>query len=140
MKFQPIHRSRIIAALTEAGPMTSPELAEYLNLPTDTVSACIASARWLLPEQVFRIVRHQPLIGRRGRDLAVYAAEAGPDVQRKPINLAKRRKEVEARYRKKNRALINARNRAKSPAPANPWLQLAPPEMRAAISLHGRAD
>ena len=43
MKFQPIHRSRIIAALTEVGPMTCHELAEHLSLPTETVSGCIAA-------------------------------------------------------------------------------------------------
>lgn len=137
MKFQPIHRARIVAALQESGPMTSAEVAEYLDLPHKIVRACIASTRWLLPQQVFRIVRYQPVTGYRGRDLPMYAAEAGPDAAH-IVNPAKRRKQAEARYREKHRALINARGRTTVTAPANPWLQLAPPEIRGAMSLQGR--
>lgn len=137
MKFQPIHRSRIVAALQEAGPMTATEVAEHLELPQKIVRACIASTRWLLPQQVFRIVRYRPVTGYRGRDLPVYAAEAGPDATH-IVNTAKRRKQAEARYREKHRASINARGRTAAMAPVNPWLQLAPPEIRGAMSLQGR--
>lgn len=137
MKFQPIHRARIVAALQEYGPMTILELADHLELSKDVVGGCIASTRWLLPQQVFRVVRHQPVTGRRARDLAVYAAEAGPDTPNQ-VNPAKRRKQSEARYRDKHRALINARARAKDAAPPNPWLLLAPPDMRATMSVYGR--
>lgn len=138
MRFQPIHRSRIVAALQEAGPMTAEEIAEYLDLSKKAVRACIASTRWLLPQQVFRAVRYQPVTGYRGRDLPVYAAEAGADANH-IVNPAKRRKQAEARYREKHRASINARGRATVMAPVNPWLQLAPPEIRGAMSLQGRA-
>lgn len=137
MKFQPIHRARIVAAPQESGPMTSAEVAEYLDLPHKVVRACIASTRWLLPQQVFRIVHYQPVTGYRGRDLPVYAAEEGPDAAH-IVNPAKRRKQAEARYREKHRASINARGRTTVTAPANPWLQLAPPEIRGAMSLQGR--
>ena len=137
MKFQPIHRSRIVAALQEAGPMTTKEVAEYLDLSQNIVSACIASTRWLLPQQVFRVVRYQPVTGHRGRDLAVYAAEAGADALH-IVNPTKRRKQAEARYRDKHRASINARGRTMATTPANPWLQLAPPEIRGAMTLQGR--
>ena len=137
MRFQPIHRARIIAALQDAGPMTSEEVAEYLDLPQKVVRTCIASTRWLLPQQVFRIVRYQPVTGYRGRDLPVYAAEAGSDAPH-IVNRAKRRKQAEARYREKHRASINARGRATVMAPVNPWLQLAPPEIRGAMTLQGR--
>lgn len=137
MKFQPIHRSRIVAALQEAGPMTRQEIADYLDLSAEIVGACIASTRWLLPQQIFRIARYQPVTGRRSRDLAVYAAEAGADALH-IVNRAKRRKQAEARYREKHRASINARGRTATMAPVNPWLQLAPPEIRGAMSLQGR--
>lgn len=137
MKFQPIHRARIVAALQESGPMTSAEASEYLDLPHKVVRASIASTRWLLPQQVFRIVRYQPVTGYRGRDLPVYSAETGPDAAH-IVNPAKRRKQAEARYREKHRASINARGRTTVAAPANPWLQLAPPEIRGAMSLQGR--
>lgn len=117
--------------------MTLQEIAEYLDLSKGIVGGCIASTRWLMPQQVFRIVRHQPVTGHRGRDLAVYAAEAGTDSAHY-VNRAKRRKQAEARYREKHRASINARGRTKATATENPWLQLAPPEIRGAMALQGR--
>lgn len=117
--------------------MTAKEVAEYLDLPQKIVNASIASTRWLLPQQVFRVVRHQPVTGHRGRDLAVYAAEAGADAPHH-VNRAKRRKQVEARYREKHRASINARGRTLTSTPVNPWLQLAPPEIRGAMTIKGR--
>lgn len=139
MKFQPINRSQVVAALQEAGPMTCAELAEYLGWPGKKVSTTIGSTRWLLPEQVFRVVRYVPVTGRRGRDLAVYAAETGPDAQKPPVNAAKRRKQTEARYRKNHRALINARGRVsnatkRGAVATNPWTPLAAPQLRAFMS------
>ena len=117
--------------------MTKADIADYLELPQSIVGACLSSTRWLLPQQVFRIVRYKPVTGYRGRDLPVYAAEAGPDAVH-IVNPAKRRKQAEARYREKHRASINARGRTAAMAPVNPWLQLAPPEIRGAMSLQGR--
>lgn len=117
--------------------MTAKEIAEYLGLPQEIVNSCISSTRYHLPGQVFRVVRHQPVTGYRGRDLAVYAAEAGPDANHQ-VNRPARRKQAEARYREKHRATINARSRIAAMAPVNPWLQLAPPEIRGAMSLQGR--
>lgn len=139
MKFQPINRSQVVAALEAVGPMTVDELAEHLGWERAKVTTTIGSTRWLLPQTVFRIVRYVQVIGRRSRDLAVYAAEAGDDAPKPPINTAKRRKQTEARYRKKHRALINARNQASSAAKRgtvaiNPWAQLAAPQLRAYMS------
>ena len=117
--------------------MTKEEVAEYLDLPQKVVNASIASTRWLLPQQVFRVVRYQPVTGYRGRDLAIYAAEAGADALH-IVNPAKRRKQAEARYRDKHRASINARGRTMAAIPANPWLQLAPPEIRGSMTIQGR--
>jgi len=142
MKFQPINRSQVVDALKAAGPMTVEEIAEHLGWEGKKVSTTIGSTRWLLPEQVFRIVRYVQVIGRRSRDLAVYAAEPGVDAPKPPINAVKRRKQTEARYRDKHRAIINARNRASHAAKrgvviVNPWIQLAPPQLRAFMSATG---
>lgn len=119
--------------------MTATELAEYLGWKSEKVTSTISSTRWLLPEQVFRIVRYVPVTGRRSRDLAVYAAEAGADAPKPAVNAAKRRKQAEARYRHKHRAIINARNQASSAAKrgaptVNPWAQLAAPQLRSFMS------
>lgn len=139
MKFQPINRSQVVTALETVGPMTVVELADHLGWKRAKVGTTIGSTRWLLPEQVIRIVRYVPVIGRRGRDIAVYAAGAGADAPKPPTNTAKRRKQSEARYRHKHRAIINARNQATSAAKRgnsviNPWAQLAAPQLRAFMS------
>lgn len=116
--------------------MSRLELAEYLGWSTAKVGTTIASTRWLLPEQVFRVVSYQPITGRRARDVAVYAAEAGPDEKKKAVNAHVRRKKTWERYRKENKALISARNKAANakasdPHNINPWTQLAAPSLRA---------
>lgn len=139
MAFQPINRSQVVAALKSVGPMTIEEIAEHLGWERIKASTTIGSTRWLLPKQVFRIVGYVQVTGRRCRDLAVYAAEAGADMPKPAVNAAKRRKQTEARYRQKHRAIINARNRAstaskRGAATINPWMQLAPPQLRAFMS------
>lgn len=138
MSFEPINRSQVVAALREAGPMSRLELAEYLGWPVSKVGTTIASTRWLLPGKVFRVVRYDPVIGRRARDVAVFAAQEGPDVKRTPVDQTTRRKQVEARYRRNHRARINARNRASkaggAPITINPWLQLAAPATRSRMT------
>lgn len=119
--------------------MTVAELAEYLGWKSEKVTTTISSTRWLLPEQVFRIVGYVQVTGRRCRDLAVYAAEAGTDTPKPAVNATKRRKQAEARYREKHRAIINARNQAgnaakRGTAAINPWAQLAAPQLRAFMS------
>ncbi|MBO9679521.1 MAG: hypothetical protein J7556_14865 [Acidovorax sp.] len=121
--------------------MTRFELAEYLGWPVAKVGTTIASTRWLLPGQVFRIVRYVAVTGRRGRDIAVYAAQPGRDASRKPADQTERRRQVQARYRENHRARINARARAQKardgvPLVLNPWLQLAAPELRATMTRH----
>lgn len=139
MKFQPINRSQVVAALKDNGPMTRLELAEFLGWSADKVGTTIATSRHLLPEQVFKVVGHMPVTGRRARDVAIYVAEAGPDVIKKRVNGAQRRKATEARYRKNHRAIINARNQAanavkRGKTGLNPWAQLAAPQFRAYLS------
>lgn len=145
MPYEPINRRRVVAALQEYGPMTRYELAEVLGWSVATVGTTIGSTRWLLPEKVFRIVKYRAVTGSRGRDVAVFAAEAGPDIQRKPVDKQKRRKETQARYREKNRAAILARHRVSrakrkgKPVVVNPWIALAPKEVRSAMTQPGMA-
>lgn len=139
MAFQPINRSQVVAALKSVGPMTVEEISDHLGWERAKATTTIGSTRWLLPQQVFRIVRYVQVTGRRCRDLAVYAAEAGTDAPKPAVNAAKRRKQTEERYRKKNRAIINARSRASNAAKrgtyaVNPWMQLAAPQLRAVMS------
>ncbi len=128
----PVNRSRILVTLQECGPMTRHDLAEHLDWPLEKVSTTINSARHLRPGLLFRIVRYEQGV----RVLAVFAAEEGQDAPRPPRNHKKRNKQKADRYLGKNRAVANAKNRLRNAAVAglavvtNPWLQLAPPEMR----------
>lgn len=145
MPYEPINRRRVVAALQEHGPMTRYELAELLEWDVSKVGTTIGSTRWLLPQKVFRIVGYRAVTGSRGRDVAIFAAEAGPDIQRKPIDKEKRRKATQARYREKNRAAILARHRVSrakrsgKPVLINPWITLAPKENRSAMAQPGLA-
>ena len=140
MPYEPINRSRIVAALQECGPMTRHELAEHLGWPVPKVGTTISSTRWLKPRQVLRIVSYRHIVGRHARDVAVFAAQAGPDVPKPRADPALRRKQSQARYRDKNRAAIQAAARLKRASDAgrevvvNPWLGLAPTNLRSAMS------
>lgn len=122
-------RQIIINALRELGPMTIHEIAEETGLPVRKVSRQICATRHMHPGKYFRVVRYQPLVGRTGKDLRVYAAEEGPDVPNK-VDEAARLKARQARYRNKHRAVINARNRVRNANQAgryvasSPWMGL----------------
>lgn len=141
MAYEPINRRQVIEALREFGPMTRYDLAEHLGWTPGKVGTTISSTRWLLPGQVFRIVRYRDRIYQgRLQQVAVFAAEAGTDAVRPAMDADSRRLLINARYREKNRASINAKDRARraraqgADVVVNPWLQLAPPNMRAAMS------
>lgn len=134
MSNPPKNRSPIIAVLRQHGPMTAHEIAEHLDWPPSKVVRTIASTRWLLPGKVFRVVRYVPVIGKRARDQAVYAARRGPDAPR-TADPVERRRQAQARHRTAHRARINARSLARHvgrerPAASNPWMQLAHPSLR----------
>jgi hypothetical protein len=140
MPYEPINRRRIVAALQECGPMTRHELAEHLGWPVPKVGTTISSTRWLLPGQVLRIVGYRAVTGRYARDVAVFAAQSGPDAPKPAAKPKARRKETQARYRDKHRHAIQAKARIKRAQEAgrdvaiNPWLQLAPPSLRSAMT------
>ena len=136
MAYQPINRSQIVQALQEFGPMTRYELAEHLDWTVAKVGTTIGSTRWLHPGKIFRIVRYEQGV----RVVAVFAAEAGEDAPMPWVNKRARQRKSNARWRDKNRASINAKNRitdakrAGRAVAVNPWSQLAPPDMRATMS------
>lgn len=122
--------------------MTRYELAEHLNWEVAKVGTTIGSTRWLHPGKVFRIVGYEQGV----RVVAIFAAEAGEDAAPPRINKVRREKQKNARYRNKHRASINAKGRIKNAERAgvavavNPWINLAPPNMRATMSLVHRQE
>ena len=142
MAFQPINRAQVVKALQEFGPMTIAALAERMEWTEKKVGVTIWSSRCLKPKQVFRIARYEPAL----RQVSVFAAEAGEDARKPPRNKSLRQRQKSARWREKNRALHNIRSKAAKNRRAgravatNPWMQLAPPEIRPAMSrAHRRA-
>lgn len=123
--------------------MTCAEVAEVLGWTIARTHGVIANGRRLHPGKLFRVVRYRPSIG-KGKDQSVYAAQAGPDMPRAEVDVKTRRLQALQRYRKKHRATINARHRraraakAGSAAPPNPWMLLAPPEVRSTMTVEAR--
>ena len=115
--------------------MTRYEIADHLEWPLEKVSTTINSMRRARPGLLLRIVRYRQEV----RVVAVFAAEAGEDAPRPRRDHKKRDKQKQNRYVDKNRAAINAKNRLRSAAESgkavamNPWLQLAPPNMRPTV-------
>lgn len=134
-------RNAVIAVLKARGPMTVREIAEELDWPVSRVHAVVANGRRLHPEKLFRAVSYRPVKEGKGKDTSVYAAMPGKDAKRQPIDKEARARERLARYRQRHRAAINARLRAKraakrkQPTAINPWMQLAPKELRSAMTM-----
>lgn len=123
--------------------MTCAEVAEVLDWPYSRARATIANARRWQPGKVFRVIRYRKTTA-KGKDLSVYAFQPGKDVPRPEIDKKARRKEAAQRYQRKHRALKSARERsaraakAGAIAPPNPWLQLAPAELRPFMTVQSR--
>ena len=138
-------RNAVIAILKEYGPMTRNDIAGILGWPPERVHSTIANARRLRPGEIFRVVRYQRVEG-KSKDQSVYAYAKGPDAPRPNVNKAARRKETEARYRRRHSATINARlrlYRAKQAGRAivpNLFAQLAPRELRPYMTTMQRKD
>ncbi len=134
-------RNAVIAVLKARGPMTVREIAEELDWPVSRVHGVIANGRRLHPEKLFRVVAYKPS---EGKDLSVYAARPGKDT---PRDVDKRARQLarQTRYRKKHAAVVNARHRARralkreQPTAVNPWMQLAPKDVRTAMTIAANA-
>lgn len=121
--------------------MTSEAVADLLGMPARTVTHTIANARREFPGKRFRIVRYEPVIGRRTGDLPVYAAQAGPDAARQPYDHDARRRAIRQRHQRKYGAIIRSKERARraqergeTPV-CSPWQQLMPPGVRMEVQL-----
>lgn len=130
-------RTAVIAVLKTRGPMTVCEIAEELDWSIRRVHGVIANGRRLHPEKLFRVVAYKPS---EGKDLSVYAARPGKDAPRE-VDKRARQLARQTRYRKKHAAVVNARHRARralkreQPTAVNPWMQLAPKELRGAMTM-----
>lgn len=134
-------RNAVIAVLKARGPMTVREIAEELDWPVSRVHAVVANGRRLHPEKLFRAVSYRRVKEGKGKDMAVYAAKPGKDAPRPAVDKDARALERYARYRQRHNATINARQRAQRaqkrerPTAINPWMQLAPPSVRSAMTM-----
>lgn len=134
-------RNAVIAVLKARGPMTVREIAEELDWPVGRVHAVVANGRRLHPEKLFRAVSYRPVKEGKGKDAAVYAAMPGKDAKRPEVDRQARARENFARYRQRHKAAINARQRAQRalkrerPTAINPWMGLAPKELRSAMTM-----
>lgn len=131
-------RDAVLHVLQTLGPMTYRQIASHLGWETEVVHRTIANARVSKPEQMFAIVGylHDPN-DVRTKDQSIYSAEGGEDVPRPKVKTRVRRIAVQARYRDKNRARINASLRTrraekagKAAPVASPWAGLLNPPKR----------
>lgn len=130
----------VLAALNECGPMHIRALAEHLEWPVEKAHRTVSNARRNKPGQRIRVVGYERVQEGKGKDLSIYAAQAGEDVPRTPGKAKRRRLQTQARYRDKHRAVINARHRVRrqekgQPLVPNVWAQLAPKEIRHAMTV-----
>lgn len=132
-------REAVHAALVQHGPLSITDLALHMHWERSVVAHAILSARQQQPGQVFRIVARQWREYGQGREIPIYAAEAGKDERRRSATKERHAAQKRAHYHR-NSARINAKAQAarsrtgETIASTNPWLQLAPVEMRAVMS------
>ena len=132
-------REAVHAALVQHGPLSITDLALHMHWEREAVENVIRSTRSAKPGQIFRIVGQQWRDYGQGREIPIYAAEVGQDEPRKSASKRRHAAQKRAHYHR-NSARINAKARAargqagETLASTNPWLQLAPVEMRAVMS------
>jgi hypothetical protein len=124
-------RDAISTAIRQHGPMTSREIAEVLEWPTNTVSIVIRSTRRDHPGKFFRISSWRQVLGRRRNDEAVYSAGRGADCIKPETDVVARKRAADRRWRERHNGSYLAKKMVRDGARLlNPWLQLAPPSMR----------
>lgn len=130
-----------MAALRKYGPMHVRSLAEHLDWTVERAARTIINTRRLHPGKLIRVIGYERVQDGKGKDLSIYAAGAGDDIQRRAVHERRRRLTTQARYRERNRAIINAKHRAwrakkkGEKAVVNPWMQLAHPEVRSFMTI-----
>lgn len=139
-RYETTRLAAIEAILRRNGPMTAPEIADEMEIPTQLVTNTIQSARSRRPGKSFRIARYQPVIGRWAPDAPVWAAAAGKDVERGVVDPGARSAAWEQRRRERHGQARTARNRVIKAAKRgvdlhiNPYLQLLPASSRGYIA------
>ena len=114
--------------------MTAKEVADMLCLDPLRVASVITSARYDFPGRYFRSAAYRHVKGRRARREYVFDIGEGPDAEFVAVNEVTRRRKIQADFRKRHAARINAQQRArrasaKGKTVVNPWTQLADPTL-----------
>lgn len=120
----PITRNAILQLLENEGPMTAAEITEALGFTRKRVDGCITTARQDHGTKFFRISSFRRQQGNGGREAPVYTLGPGSDAKRPIMHGIEEHRKRNARYRDKNRALINLRNQKRRHGTVNPFAQL----------------
>lgn len=121
----PTTRNTITALIQEHGSMTAAEIADMLGWTRQRVNGCITQARIDHGTWFFRISAYRRQEGHGGREAPVYGLGPGKDAARPVMNSIEEHRARQARYRDRNRLVINMRNRARrSGTMAHPFDQL----------------
>lgn len=113
----------MLQAIREHGPLSAAELAETLQISRQSVDASMNAARTKFGSGMFRITAWRRNIGRGGREIPVYGLGPGRDVQRPELGDTARR-ETQARYTEKMRAVIRTKDAIRRGDTINPFAQL----------------
>lgn len=130
MPAPPVVRDAITQALLELGPMSAVEIAEATGLPRGKVNASLTNARANHPGKLFRVIRWQLQVGRKGRETPIYAAETGKDARRPAFDEAHRKAANQRNYRA-NRARKAAQRKRREGVATSPWSGLVAMQSRA---------
>lgn len=117
-------RDAITALLLRDGPMKAAEIAEALDVPRKKVDATLIYTRSKYGSQFFRIESYARQVGVKGREAPVYEIGPEPDAPRPKMNSKRDRKQIQQRYRDKNRVIIRARNRKRMGTTSNHFLDI----------------
>lgn len=136
----PIRMEPVQKLLREHGPMHVFDIAGHLDWSVDLARRTLSSTRYARPGAIFRIVRYVQGTEHSARRVAIYAAQAGPDVPKPAIDKHAMQLHWQAEYRKRNRGVLNAQRRlrrakdAGRPVVQNPFMQLAHHDVRCFMS------
>ena len=115
--------------------MTAVEVAEYLGWTRNRANGCIVHTRKSHPGKFFKVVEYRCQVVRQGRDVQVYAAGRGQDVERPPFDRAHTLQRGRDYY-KRNRARYAAARQRRAGVQSTTWLSgLLPMARRAAKTI-----
>lgn len=113
-------RDIIIAAIKEAGPMSSAQLVEYTGLSRRSIDSAVHFARFGAQRKLLYIKTHIRNYGLRGKPAPVYNVGARKDAEPPASDRAADRR----RYAEKMRAVVRLRDQKRQHGKTlHPWLQ-----------------